>query len=135
MPLGAELTESVSPQQSLAKLQERFHLDQSIGRSEPDLRASPASSHLSLSRQTLDAGSQTSISGEVSRARPPGCRPQGGSASPGMSVLLGPVTAQQLEGSGGPACLRNECLTSFTSRRVQPGAKEGKRGSGARGGN
>nr|KAF6375813.1 WW and C2 domain containing 2 [Pipistrellus kuhlii] len=51
--------------QSLAKLQERFHLDQSIGRSEPDLRASPASSHLSLSRQTLDAGSQTSISGEI----------------------------------------------------------------------
>lgn len=51
--------------QSLAKLQERFHLDQSIGRSEPDLRSSPANSHLSLSRQTLDAGSQTSISGEV----------------------------------------------------------------------
>lgn len=51
--------------QSLAKLQERFHLDQSIGRSEPDLRASPACSHLSLSRQTLDAGSQTSISGEI----------------------------------------------------------------------
>ncbi|KAK1341745.1 hypothetical protein QTO34_016494 [Cnephaeus nilssonii] len=51
--------------QSLAKLQERFHLGQSIGRSEPDLRPSPASSHLSLSRQTLDAGSQTSISGEI----------------------------------------------------------------------
>lgn len=57
------------PEQSLAKLQERFHLGQSIGRSEPDLRPSPASSHLSLSRQTLDAGSQTSISGEVSPAR------------------------------------------------------------------
>lgn len=51
--------------QSLAKLQERFHLDQNIGRSEPDLRSSPASSHLSLSRQTLDAGSQTSISGDI----------------------------------------------------------------------
>ncbi|XP_045142636.1 protein WWC2 isoform X2 [Echinops telfairi] len=51
--------------QSLAKLQERFHLDQSIGRSEPDLSSSPVNSHLSLSRQTLDAGSQTSISGEI----------------------------------------------------------------------
>ncbi|KAM6220259.1 protein WWC2 [Rhynchocyon petersi] len=51
--------------QSLAKLQERFHLDQSIGRSEPDLRSSPVTSHLSLSRQTLDAGSQTSISGDI----------------------------------------------------------------------
>ncbi|XP_007534127.2 protein WWC2 [Erinaceus europaeus] len=51
--------------QSLAKLQERFHLDQSIGRSEPDLRSSPENSHLSLSRQTLDAGSQTSISGDI----------------------------------------------------------------------
>ncbi|XP_006834564.1 PREDICTED: protein WWC2 [Chrysochloris asiatica] len=51
--------------QSLAKLQERFHLDQSIGRSEPDLRSSPVNSHLSLSRQTLDAGSQTSISGDI----------------------------------------------------------------------
>ncbi|XP_029790022.1 protein WWC2 [Suricata suricatta] len=51
--------------QSLAKLQERFHLDQSMGTSEPDLRSSPVSSHLSLSRQTLDAGSQTSISGDI----------------------------------------------------------------------
>ncbi|XP_077000770.1 protein WWC2 isoform X2 [Tamandua tetradactyla] len=51
--------------QSLAKLQERFHLDQSIGKSEPGLRSSPVNSHLSLSRQTLDAGSQTSISGEI----------------------------------------------------------------------
>ncbi|KAG8508358.1 Protein WWC2, partial [Galemys pyrenaicus] len=50
---------------SLAKLQERFHLDQSIGPAEPDLRSSPASSHLSLARQTLDAGSQTSISGDI----------------------------------------------------------------------
>ncbi|XP_008851777.1 protein WWC2 [Nannospalax galili] len=51
--------------QSLAKLQERFHLDQNIGSSEPDLRSSPVNSHLSLSRQTLDAGSQTSISGDI----------------------------------------------------------------------
>ncbi|XP_058380926.1 protein WWC2 [Diceros bicornis minor] len=51
--------------QSLAKLQERFHLDQSMGRSEPDLRSSSVNSHLSLSRQTLDAGSQTSISGDI----------------------------------------------------------------------
>lgn len=51
--------------QSLAKLQGRFHMDQSIGTSEPDLRSSPVNSHLSLSRQTLDAGSQTSISGDI----------------------------------------------------------------------
>lgn len=51
--------------QSLAKLQERFHSDQSIGQSEPDLRSSPVNSHLSLSRQTLDAGSQTCISGDI----------------------------------------------------------------------
>lgn len=37
-----------------------------MGSSEPDLRSSPVNSHLSLSRQTLDAGSQTSISGDVS---------------------------------------------------------------------
>ncbi|XP_048186619.1 protein WWC2 isoform X1 [Perognathus longimembris pacificus] len=51
--------------QSLAKLQERFHLDQNIGSSEPDLRSSPVHSHLSVSRQTLDAGSQTNISGDI----------------------------------------------------------------------
>ncbi|MXQ84291.1 hypothetical protein E5288_WYG014303 [Bos mutus] len=51
--------------QSLAKLQGRFHVDQSIGTSEPDLRSSPVSSRLSLSRQTLDVGSQTSISGDI----------------------------------------------------------------------
>ncbi|XP_028613495.1 protein WWC2 [Grammomys surdaster] len=51
--------------QSLAKLQERFHLDQNMDSSEPDLRSSPVNSHLSLSRQTLDAGSQTSISGDI----------------------------------------------------------------------
>ena len=56
----------VFPEQSLAKLQGRFHVDQSIGTSEPDLRSSPVSSRLSLSRQTLDVGSQTSISGDVS---------------------------------------------------------------------
>ncbi|ERE88162.1 protein WWC2-like protein [Cricetulus griseus] len=51
--------------QSLAKLQGRFHLDQNMGSSEPDLRSSPVNSHLSLSRQTLDAGSQTNISGDI----------------------------------------------------------------------
>ncbi|EMP40866.1 Protein WWC2 [Chelonia mydas] len=51
--------------QSLAKLRERFHVDQTVGRSEPDLRSSSVNSHLSLSRQTLDAGSQTDISGDI----------------------------------------------------------------------
>uniref|UniRef100_A0A8C8SEG6 WW and C2 domain containing 2 n=1 Tax=Pelusios castaneus TaxID=367368 RepID=A0A8C8SEG6_9SAUR len=51
--------------QSLAKLRGRFHLDQTIGRSEPDLRSSSASSQLSLSKPTLDAGSQTDISGDI----------------------------------------------------------------------
>lgn len=55
--------------QSLAKLRERFLFDQTIGRSEPDLSCSPAHSQLSLSRQTLDAGSQTDISGDVSFSR------------------------------------------------------------------
>ncbi|KAJ8407437.1 hypothetical protein AAFF_G00272940 [Aldrovandia affinis] len=51
--------------QCLAKLKERFHSDQSMmGRSEPDLRH-PAGSHLLLSRHTLDAGSQTDVSGEA----------------------------------------------------------------------
>ncbi|RXM30938.1 Protein WWC2 [Acipenser ruthenus] len=52
--------------QSLVKLKERFHSDQFIGRSEPDLRSTSAGSRLSLSRQRLDAGSQTDISGEAS---------------------------------------------------------------------
>ncbi|MBN3278629.1 WWC2 protein, partial [Polyodon spathula] len=52
--------------QSLVKLKERFHSDQFIGRSEPDLRSTSAGSHLSLSKQRLDAGSQTDISGEAS---------------------------------------------------------------------
>ncbi|XP_012512912.1 PREDICTED: protein WWC2 [Propithecus coquereli] len=38
---------------------------QDLMQSEPDLRSSPVNSHLSLSRQTLDAGSQTSISGDI----------------------------------------------------------------------
>ncbi|MGH0145792.1 UNVERIFIED_CONTAM: hypothetical protein FKN15_006324 [Acipenser sinensis] len=48
--------------QSLVKLKERFHSDQFI---DPDLRSTSAGSHLSLSRQRLDAGSQTDISGEL----------------------------------------------------------------------
>nr|XP_042698001.1 protein WWC2 isoform X3 [Chrysemys picta bellii] len=51
--------------QSLAKLRGRFHVDQTVGRSEPDLRSSSVNSQLSLSRQTLDAGSQTDISGDI----------------------------------------------------------------------
>ncbi|KAG5848331.1 hypothetical protein ANANG_G00097350 [Anguilla anguilla] len=50
--------------QCLAKLKERFHSDQNMGRSEPDLRH-PAGTHLLLSRHTLDAGSQTDVSGEA----------------------------------------------------------------------
>ncbi|KAM9662907.1 protein WWC2 isoform 1-T1 [Morphnus guianensis] len=50
---------------SLAKLREKFNLDQTIGTSEPDLSSSSVNSQLCFSRQTLDAGSQTDISGEV----------------------------------------------------------------------
>ncbi|XP_009948345.1 PREDICTED: protein WWC2 [Leptosomus discolor] len=50
---------------SLAKLREKFSLDQTIGTSEPDLNSSSVNSQLFFSRQTLDAGSQTDISGEV----------------------------------------------------------------------
>uniref|UniRef100_G1N461 C2 domain-containing protein n=1 Tax=Meleagris gallopavo TaxID=9103 RepID=G1N461_MELGA len=50
---------------SLAKLKEKFNLDQNIGISEPDLSSSSVNSQLCFSRQTLDAGSQTDISGEV----------------------------------------------------------------------
>ncbi|XP_062431759.1 protein WWC2 isoform X2 [Rhea pennata] len=50
---------------SLAKLREKFNLDQTIGRSDPDLCSSSVNSQLSFSRQTLDAGSQTDVSGEV----------------------------------------------------------------------
>nr|XP_020658665.1 protein WWC2 [Pogona vitticeps] len=51
--------------QSLAKLRERFFLDHTIDRSDTDLRCSPTNSQLSLSRQTLEAGSQTDISGDA----------------------------------------------------------------------
>ncbi|XP_013907410.1 PREDICTED: protein WWC2 isoform X2 [Thamnophis sirtalis] len=51
---------------SLAKLRERFLLGQTIAQSESDLRCSLAHSQQSLSKQTLDAGSQTDISGDVS---------------------------------------------------------------------
>lgn len=54
------------PEQSLAKLREKFSLDQTIGTSEPDLSSSSVNSQLCFSRQTLDTGSQTDISGEVS---------------------------------------------------------------------
>ncbi|XP_071663749.1 protein WWC2 isoform X1 [Patagioenas fasciata] len=50
---------------SLAKLREKFHLDQTIGTSQPDLSSSSVNSQLCFSRQTLDTGSQTDISGEV----------------------------------------------------------------------
>uniref|UniRef100_A0AAZ3P9I0 WW domain-containing protein n=1 Tax=Oncorhynchus tshawytscha TaxID=74940 RepID=A0AAZ3P9I0_ONCTS len=45
--------------QSLAKLKGRFHTEHNMGRSEPDLR-NPVGS-----RQTLEAGSQTDVSGEA----------------------------------------------------------------------
>ncbi|NXP05214.1 WWC2 protein, partial [Thinocorus orbignyianus] len=50
---------------SLAKLREKFNLEQTMGTSEPDLSSSSGNSQLCFSRQTLDAGSQTDISGEV----------------------------------------------------------------------
>ncbi|NXE72166.1 WWC2 protein, partial [Cochlearius cochlearius] len=50
---------------SLAKLREKFNLDQTIGTSEPDLCSSSVNSQLCFSRQTLDTGSQTDVSGEV----------------------------------------------------------------------
>ncbi|CAN0051385.1 unnamed protein product [Bubo scandiacus] len=50
---------------SLAKLREKFSLDRTIGTSEPDLNSSSVNSQLCFSRQTLDTGSQTDISGEV----------------------------------------------------------------------
>lgn len=50
---------------SLAKLREKFSLDQNIETSEPDLSSSSVNSQLCFSRQTLDTGSQTDISGEV----------------------------------------------------------------------
>ncbi|NWU96838.1 WWC2 protein, partial [Upupa epops] len=50
---------------SLAKLREKFSFDPTIGTSEPDLNSSSVNSQLCFSRQTLDTGSQTDISGEV----------------------------------------------------------------------
>uniref|UniRef100_A0A672UM06 WW and C2 domain containing 2 n=1 Tax=Strigops habroptila TaxID=2489341 RepID=A0A672UM06_STRHB len=50
---------------SLAKLREKFNLDQTIRTSEPDLSSSCVNSQLCFPRQTLDTGSQTDISGEV----------------------------------------------------------------------
>ncbi|NXN71666.1 WWC2 protein, partial [Himantopus himantopus] len=50
---------------SLAKLREKFNLDQTTGTPEPDLSSSSGNSQLCFSRQTLDTGSQTDISGEV----------------------------------------------------------------------
>ncbi|NXF39778.1 WWC2 protein, partial [Nyctibius bracteatus] len=50
---------------SVAKLRDKFNLDQTIGTSEPDLSSSSVNSQLCFSRQTLDTGSQTDISGEV----------------------------------------------------------------------
>ncbi|XP_043918479.1 protein WWC2 [Protopterus annectens] len=51
--------------QSLAKLKERFLYEQGMRRSEPDLRSASTGSQLSLTRQMLDAGSQTDISGDL----------------------------------------------------------------------
>ncbi|XP_067838641.1 protein WWC2-like isoform X2 [Heptranchias perlo] len=50
--------------QSLAKLKDRFRSNQSVGTSESDLQSNPANSRLSISRQCLDAGSQTDITGD-----------------------------------------------------------------------
>ncbi|NWH67033.1 WWC2 protein, partial [Geococcyx californianus] len=50
---------------SLAKLREKFSLDQTVGTSEPDLSSSSVNFRLCFPRQTLDTGSQTDISGEV----------------------------------------------------------------------
>ncbi|NXL58288.1 WWC2 protein, partial [Chordeiles acutipennis] len=50
---------------SLAKLREKFSLDQTIATSETDLSSSSVNSQLCFPRQTLDTGSQTDISGEV----------------------------------------------------------------------
>lgn len=57
---------SLIPGQSLAKLREKFNADQTTETSEPDLSSSSVNSQLCFPRQTLDTGSQTDISGEVS---------------------------------------------------------------------
>nr|XP_021401136.1 protein WWC2 [Lonchura striata domestica] len=50
---------------SLAKLRGKFSVDQTTETSEPDLSSSSVNSQLYFPRQTLDAGSQTDISGEI----------------------------------------------------------------------
>ncbi|XP_077033507.1 protein WWC2 isoform X2 [Agelaius phoeniceus] len=50
---------------SLAKLREKFNIDQTTETSEPDLSSSSVNSQLCFPRQTLDTGSQTDISGEI----------------------------------------------------------------------
>nr|XP_030127150.3 protein WWC2 isoform X1 [Taeniopygia guttata] len=50
---------------SLAKLREKFNVDQTTEASEPDLSSSSVNSQLYFPRQTLDTGSQTDISGEI----------------------------------------------------------------------
>uniref|UniRef100_A0A8C3UYP6 WW and C2 domain containing 2 n=1 Tax=Catharus ustulatus TaxID=91951 RepID=A0A8C3UYP6_CATUS len=50
---------------SLAKLREKFNVDQTTETSEPDLSSSSVNSQLCFPRQTLDTGSQTDISGEI----------------------------------------------------------------------
>ncbi|MBN3326600.1 WWC2 protein, partial [Atractosteus spatula] len=78
--------------QSLARLKERFHSDQSMRRSEPDLRDT-SSSQLLLSRHVLDAGSQTDVSGEQPPFIPALCkvrddpRDKTGSAGP-LAIVL-----------------------------------------------
>ncbi|KAM7053025.1 protein WWC2 isoform 2-T2 [Acridotheres tristis] len=50
---------------SLAKLREKFSVDQTTETCEPDLSSSSVNSQLCFPRQTLDTGSQTDISGEI----------------------------------------------------------------------
>ncbi|NWV12527.1 WWC2 protein, partial [Ptilonorhynchus violaceus] len=50
---------------SLAKLREKFSIDQTTETSEPDLSSSSVNSQMCFPRQTLDTGSQTDISGEI----------------------------------------------------------------------
>ncbi|NXR29212.1 WWC2 protein, partial [Cinclus mexicanus] len=50
---------------SLAKLRDKFSVDQTTETSEPDLSSSSVNSQLCFPRQTLDTGSQTDISGEI----------------------------------------------------------------------
>eukprot|EP00061_Rhincodon_typus_P009950 g33843.t1 len=50
--------------QSLAKLKDRFLSSQSVRTFESDLLSNRTNSHLSTSRQCLDAGSQTDITGD-----------------------------------------------------------------------